>query len=113
MDGLSESRPAITRDDLDAGMLFQPGGQGRTVAAVQEIEHATPLQVDHDGAVPLALADGPVIDADEPRWRHWFIGSSLHATQEGVGARRQVELLRETTARLSAEGEADRSVGAG
>jgi hypothetical protein len=111
--GLGVGRPAVAGDDLDAGVFLQPRRQRGAVPAHQDVEDAAALQVDEDGAVALALADGPVIDADVAGRRGGLIGGGLDAAQQGVRAGRHVQALGEAGAWLTTEGEADGAVGVG
>src|SRR5579872_7461569 len=65
---------AVAADDLDLGMLFQPLAQGVSGALGQEVHGAVPLQVAQDRAIAVALAKGPIVnaeDADGPMLREW------------------------------------------
>src|SRR5947209_7511490 len=63
-------RRTVATDQLDPGMGFEPGLDGRGVAIGQEVDDLTRVEVDHDSPVALPLAPGPVVDADAPRaWR--------------------------------------------
>ena len=59
---------AVTGDDLYAGMISQPGGNGLGVAIGQQVDGPVALQIDDDGAVAPAAAPGPVVDANDPGW---------------------------------------------
>src|SRR5439155_27351949 len=63
-------------------LFLQPCLQGFAIPPGQEIEYAAALQIDQDRAVALALADGPVIDADHPR-RQQRLGWSASMTEIG------------------------------
>lgn len=52
---LGEERRAVAADDLDAGVVAQPGGQGPGLAVGQQVQGLAGLAVDQDGAVPAAL----------------------------------------------------------
>jgi hypothetical protein len=54
---------SIARNDLDAGMGFEPSGKGLGGTVREEIDRAMPLEVNQDGAVALPLAFGPVVDS--------------------------------------------------
>jgi hypothetical protein len=58
----------VAGDDLDAGMILQPGGAGRGTAVGQQIDRPVgTLEIDDNGAATPAAAPGPVIDADKTR----------------------------------------------
>lgn len=55
----------VTGDDLDAGMGFQPCGNGVGLTVGQKVNRAVALEIDKEGAVTLAAAPSPVVDADD------------------------------------------------
>src|SRR5262249_25272170 len=66
-DRLGECHPAVPRDDLDSRMLAQPGLQGLAIPAREQVEHPPAFEIHQERAIPLPLADGPVVDADTTR----------------------------------------------
>ncbi len=64
---LGISTSTVAGDNLDPRMLAQPGRDGFAAAFGQEVDDAPALQVADDGAVALAAAPSPIIDADDPR----------------------------------------------
>jgi hypothetical protein len=56
---------AVAADDLDLGMHFQPLAQGVSGALGQEVHRAVPFQVTQDRAIAVALAKGPVVNAED------------------------------------------------
>jgi hypothetical protein len=77
---------AVTGDDRDVGMGLKPRGHGFSRAIFQHINGTTPLEIDHDGAVALALAPRPLIPPND--FRCWPLGQrhAAHASQEGIAA---------------------------
>jgi hypothetical protein len=65
--GLGIGTSAVAAEDLHAGVLVQPGGDGLGVAVRQEIDGAVALPIDEDGAVCLAFAEREVIEAEDAR----------------------------------------------
>src|SRR5262249_14965419 len=57
----------VAGDDLDPVVLTQPLDQGGGGAIFEEVDDATPFEVDQYCAVGLALAPRPVVDAEHPR----------------------------------------------
>jgi hypothetical protein len=58
----------ITSDDLDARMGFHPCGNSVALAVGQQVDGTVALEIDQNGAVALAAAPSPVVDADDT-WR--------------------------------------------
>ena len=77
----------VASDDLHAGMLTQPRGQGLGLAVGQQVDNRVALQVDQDGAVAVATAPGPIVDGNHPRRiaRHVVIAGLAGQTQQRVG----------------------------
>ena len=57
---------AITGDQFDLSVAFQPLGQGRRISVWQQIDDLVPLQADEDSAVAVPFAPSPVVDAQLP-----------------------------------------------
>ena len=62
--GLRVGGSTITADDLDARMRLEPLHQRLCVPSWQHIDDAVLLEIDQDGAVAMAFAERPVIDAE-------------------------------------------------
>lgn len=77
--GLSVGRSAITTDDLDAGMRLEPLHQRLRVPSRQHLDDAVLLEIDQDGAVAMAFAKRPIVDAEHP-WRR-LLGNRDPANQ--------------------------------
>jgi hypothetical protein len=89
---------AITADDLDLRVVTQSGSDACGGAVGQHVHYPSPLQVDHDGPVALALPLGPVVIADHPeqrRTRPLLHGPALHDTQDGIVAHGHPEALQD------------------
>jgi hypothetical protein len=97
----------VAGDNLDAGMLAQPGCDGLAAAFGQEINDAPTLQVADDGAVALAAAPSPFIDADYPRRRVGFQLSGPDQPQQRVAADRHGQPLCQARSGFAAQGKAD------
>src|SRR5918997_1520223 len=83
----------ITTNNDDLGMVTEPGGERRRLAIGQDIDRAMPLQVDDQGAVALAFAEGKIVDADDRRWWwRWEVRTPLEAKQGG-GTRGHAEVV--------------------
>src|SRR3954471_5993389 len=92
-------------------MPVEPSLHGLGVAVGQRIDDRTPLQVHHDGAVGLALAPGPVVDANETGWGRRVMSDLLDAPEQRVGADGHGEAEGQSGPGLAPEGVADRLVG--
>lgn len=66
-DAISVGASTITSDNLDARMSFQPCGNGVSLAVGQQVDRTIALKIDQNGAVTLAAAPRPVVDADDAR----------------------------------------------
>lgn len=66
-DGTGVGTGPVPADDLRAGMFAQPGSEGGRVPVGQDIDHAGRFDVDQDGSVAPALAEGELVDAQHPR----------------------------------------------
>jgi SAM-dependent methyltransferase len=61
---------AITTDDADRRMLGQPGRHAGSGAVRQQVHDAMRLQINQDGAIPMAPPPGPFVDTDDLEgWR--------------------------------------------
>ena len=61
-DAIGVGAGAVTRHDLDPGMIPQPARKGLRLAVGQESHWLPPFQVHQHGAVAVALAPSPVVD---------------------------------------------------
>jgi hypothetical protein len=81
----------IPRHDLDAGMLLQPGREGVRLAVGQQGDPLPPFQVDQHGAVDVALAKRPIIDAENRRGQARRQGRRTDQSQQRVARGRNAE----------------------
>jgi hypothetical protein len=92
----------IAADDAHAWMLSEPGGESVSLALRQQIDGTMGFQVDQDGAVPIPFAEGPIIDAKDPRGWPVRERSLANEAQQGGWASRVPQSVDEPCARLSA-----------
>ena len=57
---------AVAGDDLDAGMLPQPLGQGLGPAVGEQVDDAAALEVHQDRPILLAFPFGPIVHPEHP-----------------------------------------------
>ncbi len=80
---------AVTGHHVDLGMHLEPVRHRVGQAVLQHVNGAAALQIDHDGAVVVAFAPGPIVDAnDMRRWIGWR-GQTSHPPEHGVTTARQ------------------------
>jgi len=91
------ARP-VARDDVDAGVLAQPSGQRVCLAAGQQRHRAVPFEVHQHGAVGIALAQSPIVDAEHGQGHDGWHGRLPYHAQQRVAARRKPKLATETRA---------------
>lgn len=115
-DGAAIDAVAVADDHFDLRMGTQPGFDRGRRAIRQQIDHPASFQIADQRAVALALAPGPVVDANYPRFRHAVTLVISKAAQERILADGQrkppPERLRWTSAQCQRE-EADKSLQAG
>ncbi len=99
---------AIAADDLDAGVLDQPRGEGRGAAVGQEVDWSATLEVHQDRAVRLAAPHRPIVHAEDARRRSGGQRGGVDGPQERVGACHQTEGGEQARTGFAAEGEGDR-----
>ncbi len=100
-------RPAVgagtvAADDLGTGVLAKPGGEGFRGPAGQDVNDTAGLDVDQQGAVGAASAEGELVDAQHPRrpFRHF---GGFEQSEEPGEAGRDAELAAQPLARAAAE----------
>ena len=91
----------VTGNDLHARMRLQPRRNRLRVAVGEQVDGAIAFQIDNDRAVALALAPGPIVDADDARCRHHRQGSRPDQALQGVAADRHGQLRRQAGAALA------------
>jgi hypothetical protein len=79
---LSVGPGSVATDQLDARMRPEPGRERGGLPIGQEIDHTMALQVHEHGAVALAPAPGPVIDAQHARGQDLRGGRAAEAGEE-------------------------------
>jgi hypothetical protein len=94
---------AIAGDDFDSWVLPQPSCEAVRLAIRQEIDNPALLEVDQNGAVAMAAAPRPVVDADHARRDDRFCGATAHQPQQRVAAGRHAEPVRQSRSRRTAE----------
>ena len=98
----------VAGDDLDAGMILQPGGDGLGTAVGQQLDRPVgTLEINDNGAVAPAAAPGPVTDTDDARRQRRFDRNGPDQTQQGVAADRHGEPIRQAGARLPSRMQGD------
>ena len=71
----------IPGDHADAGMGLEPEGEGLGLPIGQEGQRSPPFEIDQHGPIGLALAIGPIVDAE-----HLGCGQSLGGADDAAGA---------------------------
>ncbi len=77
---------AVAGNDLDAGMLLQPGGQGLSLTVREQVDHAAAFQVHQDRPILLAFALRPVVHPEHAGRPSVARRGLLQPAQEGVAA---------------------------
>jgi hypothetical protein len=77
---------AVTTDDLDRGVAFEPSSDRSAVSVRQEIKSAMPLQVADDGPIAKPATPGPIIKTHHARWLDSIIGKTAQQAQKRVRA---------------------------
>jgi hypothetical protein len=67
-------------------MRGQPGREGRGRPIVEQVDHTPALEVDHQGAVPVAAPEGEVVDAEHRRGDHRRLGHAPDQPEQGRAA---------------------------
>src|SRR5262247_2894942 len=75
---------SVTSHDLDIGMGLEPRGHGLSGSIFQQVKGAPPLELDNDGAVAMAFAPRPIVQADDCRFWPLRQRHAAHASKEGV-----------------------------
>ena len=91
-------------------MLAKPVGDDRRLPAAKHLDRLASLQINDDGAVPMTALDGPVIDADDNRWRgRRGTSGTPQLPQHSVAAHGHAQPRSKASRRFSAEGVAERA----
>ena len=93
---LGVSGRPVPGDDLRPRVGRQPRRHSGRLAVREQVDGAAAFQIDEDGAVGPTLAEGEVVDAQDPG--RWGIAEDIltHPTEPRVGARRDGQSLGET-----------------
>lgn len=78
-DGRSKLLGPVAGDHVNGRMLFEPGGDRRDRSVRKQGNHARPLEIDHDGAIPCAPFPGKVVETDNSWCR---VGRKRHLMDE-------------------------------
>jgi hypothetical protein len=79
---------AVTGHHVNFGMRLEPGRPRVGQAVLEHVNGAAALELDHDGAVAMAFAPGPIVNAnDMGRWLHGR-GQASHPPEHGVATAR-------------------------
>jgi len=84
----SESIPSA---HADAGMGLQPERHGLGLTIRQEGERSPPFEIDQHGPLGLALAIGPIVDAEHVGCAHTGAGQTAQQAQERVATDSQTQ----------------------
>jgi hypothetical protein len=85
---------AVPADDLGAGMLAQPVGEGVGFPVGKQVHRAVAVDVDQDGAVAVAAAQREVVDAEHGHAAGIGVGQRAEQAQQGAAAGRQPKACR-------------------
>lgn len=86
--GLGVGGGAVPADDLHSWVGGQPGPDGFNGAVGQQVDRAAGLDVDQDGRVDVALAQGELVDPQDPRrWRLGLRHGAYQPEQGGAAGR--------------------------
>jgi len=88
----------VARDHLDTRVLAQPSGQRVCFAAGQQRHRAVPFEVHQHGAVGVALAQSPIVDAEHGRGHDGWHERLPCCVQQRVAACRKPKLAAEAHA---------------
>ena len=80
---------AVTRYDLDLGMRLKPSCNGLGQAVLQYVDGTAALQINHNRAIAMPFAPGPVINPDHLERGPLGYGKSSDTSQQGIAAHRQ------------------------
>jgi hypothetical protein len=103
--GFGIDAAAVAADDLGTGMLSQPGSYGVGIAIGKQVDHPAGLQVAQDRSIAMALAPGPVVDAEHPWGLHWRPRTArMKLTQQRRPAGQQAKTLSKPGSSSTAHG---------
>ena len=82
--GVALARATISGNELDTGMIAQPGGTGATRTIRQERNDAAAFKVADDGAVLASLAPCPVVNSDCTQWLARARRAPANRSKQGI-----------------------------
>ncbi len=94
--------PAISTDDFDAGVGFEPGFDGADFPIWQQINGAMFFKVNRNGSIPAALLKGKVVYSQSARRLDGRRHGLFKCGKESIGAQHQAERLGNTGSGFSA-----------
>lgn len=74
----------------------------------EQVERSVSLKIDDHRAVTLPPPQRPIVDADHDRLSERGQGGPPHGTQQGVGADRQLQQLRDAASRFASQAQAQK-----
>jgi hypothetical protein len=75
---------AVPDDNRDVGMGVKPRGHGFGRPILEDVNGAPPLEIDNEGAVTMAFAPRPVVDANDGRFSPPGQRHTTHTPKQGV-----------------------------
>src|SRR5690349_10163595 len=97
----------VTDNDLDAGVLAQPGRETRGAALGQEVDNTAQFKVAQDGPVGLSFAPRPFIDPEHARRRRLLEFDGADHAQQPSAANRHGEVVRQAPPRRTTSGKSE------
>src|SRR6266849_2847334 len=73
---------AIPRHDADFGMGLEPGRYGVRLAILEDVDGTAALEINHDRAIAVPFAPGPIVHADHVRLGTLRIGQNSHPPEQ-------------------------------
>ena len=102
-DGLRISTATVSCDDLDLGLLAQPGLGGRLFPVGQQCDCPSAFKIANDGAISMIASPGPVINADDARWYRRRTVVSANGSQQRIIAHRETETICKSSRRTTTQ----------
>lgn len=106
-DGLRISTTTVSCDDLDLGLLDQPGLGGRLFPVRQQCDCPPAFKIANDGAVSMIASPGPIINADDVRWYRRRAIIPANGSQQRIIAHRESEAICKSGRRATAQCESE------
>src|ERR1017187_442710 len=83
----------VTADHFCAGMRLQPSRKAIGRAIRQEVNGSVGFEIDQDGAVSLAFAPRPIVNADGLHSSNGYGWPKLHSPKNRIGTGSHAEAL--------------------